>query len=221
MNVVTGTRTSKVIAALGWAMIVLSIIVLFVFAAIRLSDMTKGAAVTDAFGARYVEHPWTALIHIVPGLLFLAFAPFQFIPQIRRRLSVHRRLGWFLVPCAAASGLFALVAAVQFPAFGGLITQAATAFFGLIFLFSLGKAVYHIRRKEVRLHREWMIRLFALGLGVATIRLVIGLSQAFTDISFEDGFGPAFWLGLGTNWLVAEAWIHYTRRSVRIPRTGQ
>jgi uncharacterized membrane protein len=116
------------------------------------------------------------------------------------------------VLCAAISGAFALVAAFLFPAFGGIATLTATLFFGVIFLFSLIKAVWHIRHKDISLHREWMIRTFALGLGVATIRLFIALFSGLGDFTMEEIFGTAFWLGLGTNLLLAELWIKRTRR---------
>lgn len=196
----------------GWAAVVLSAIILLVFAAIRLAEMTQDRRPIDAFGIRYVQHPQVTLLHIIPGLLFLALGPLQFVPRIRRRrIGLHRWLGRVLATCAAISGVFALIANFRFPAFGGISTKAATVFFGAIFLFSLAKAIRHIRRKEVGLHREWMIRTFALAMGVASIRMVIGLFMALSDHSFEAVFGTAFWLGFGVNLLVAEIWINVSR----------
>lgn len=203
----------KIMRTVGWTAIALSIVILLVFTAIRLTDMTRDPAQTDAFGVRYVEHPWVALLHIVPGLLFLMLAPLQFVARIRRQhIGLHRGLGRVLAACAVVSGLFALMAGFRFPAFGGISTQSATVFFGIIFLFSLAKAIRHIRRKEVSLHREWMIRVFALALGVASIRVFIALFTRLLDLGFEEVFGTSFWLGLGVNLLVAEVWINYTRR---------
>ena len=133
----------------------------------------------------------------------------------QRHINIHRILGRILVICAFITSLFALIAAFRFPAFGGVSTQAATVFFGLIFLFSLIKAIYHIRRKEVHLHREWMIRTVALAMGVASIRIFAGLMVAFTNFGLEEVFGTSFWLGFGVNLLVAEVWINYTRGPVR------
>ena len=197
---------------LGWVAIVLSVMVLLLFGAIRLADMTQDPPPTDAFGVRYVEHPSLALLHMVPGLLFLTLAPLQFVARIRqRRIDLHRGLGRMLAICAAISGLFALVINFRFPAFGGISTQAATVFFGAVFLFSLTKALRHIRRKEVHLHREWMIRTFALAMGVASIRVFIGLFMALSELGIEEVFGTSFWLGFGVNLLVAEVWINHTR----------
>ncbi len=197
---------------LGWSAVVLSVLILLVFGGIRLADMTQDPPPTDEFGVSYVQHPWVALLHIVPGLFFLSLDPLQFVARIRqRRIGFHRGLGRTLAICAAISGLFSLIANFRFPAFGGISTQAATVFFGALFLFSLAKAIRHTRRKEVHRHREWMIRAFALAMGVASIRVFIGLFSALSDRGFEEVFGTSFWLGFGVNLLAAEVWINRTR----------
>ena len=68
-------------------------------------------------------------------------------------------------------------------------------------------AMRHIFRKEVRQHREWMIRTFSLAMGVATVRVFLILLRPVM------GFGASFWLGFSVNLVVAEAWINHTRRS--------
>jgi uncharacterized membrane protein len=196
----------------GWIAIGLSVAILLVFATIRLSDMSRNPPGTDAFGIRYVQHPRVALVHIIPGLLFLTFGSLQFVTRLRQRhIRVHRRLGWALAASAAVSGVFALAAGFTLPAFGGITTQAATVVFGGIFLFSVAKAIRHIRRKEIARHREWMIRAYALAMGAATIRIFVGLLVAAGGVRFENAFGPSFWLGFSTNLLVAEIWISRTR----------
>lgn len=203
---------------LGWTVVGTSVVVLLVFATIRFIDMAQGPAPRDAFEVRYVRHPWVALIHIIPGLLFLTLAPLQFVARIRQtRLNLHRRLGRVLAACALVSGVSAFVVAFRLPAFGGLATLTATTFYGTIFLVSLVNAVRHIRRGDVAAHREWMIRTYALAMGVASIRLFIGLFEAFLEVSFADAFGAAFWLGLSVNFVAAELWINHTRPGRRRP----
>jgi len=68
----------------------------------------------------------------------------------------------------------------------------------------------------VRLHREWMIRTFALAMGAASIRVFIPLLIVLTGLGLEEVFGASFWLGFGVNLLVAEVWINYTRRTGQI-----
>lgn len=197
---------------LGWGAIVISVIALLIAGAMRLGDMTQNPPPSDAFGIRYLQHPWVALLHIVPGVLFVALAPLQFIARIRQqRIGVHRWLGQVLATCAMITGVFALVVSARFPEFGGTSIQAATLFYGAIFLFALAKSIRHIRKKEVSRHREWMIRVFALALGAASARVFVGLFMALSDYSFEQVFGTSFWLGFGANLLIAEVWIRQTR----------
>jgi uncharacterized membrane protein len=192
--------------------VALSIVVLLVSGAVRLGQTFGLPDASDAFGARYVAHPVVSVVHIVTGLAFLLLAPLQFSAGVRRRhRAVHRANGRMLVVLAAASGVYALWAAFAFPAFGGLSTQVATVVFGALFLIAIAMAVIRIRARRVAEHREWMIRVFAIALGVATIRAVIGIGQALTGRSMEEVFGAAFWLGFGINCVVAELWIRRTR----------
>ena len=211
----------KIASTMGWAAIVLSVLVMLFSGANRLAlMMTQDPVLADALDVRYIQHPWVSFLHIVPGVLFLTLAPLQFVARIRqRRISIHRGLGRVLATCAAISGVIVLVLNIIFPSFGGISTQTATVFFGVIFLFSLGMAIRHILRKEVRQHREWMIRTFALAVGVATVRVFFLLLGVITGLSFEETFGASFWLGFGVNLLIAEVWINYTRASGR-PAAG-
>ncbi|HIM78665.1 MAG TPA: DUF2306 domain-containing protein [Dehalococcoidia bacterium] len=101
------------------------------------------------------------------------------------------------------------------PAFGGISTQSAVIFVSVLLLFSLSMAIRHIIRKEVRQHREWMIRTFAAAMSVATQRVFLILLTSLTGLSLEEVFGAAFWLGIGVNLVVAEVWINHTRASSR------
>jgi hypothetical protein len=102
-------------------------------------------------------------------------------------------------------------------AIGGANETAATVLYALLFVFCLTKAFTHIRRREIALHREWMIRGFAIGLGVATVRPIMGAFFATRRLAPHEFFGTAFWLGFTINLIAAEVWINYTRsRSVPV-----
>ena len=169
------------------------------------------AALDDVF-ARY---PVLTLIHILPGLLFMVLGPLQFSTTIRaRHLQWHRWSGRVYLLCSLIIGVSALVMSVGMPAIGGLTQAVATTLFALLFLFALGKAYWHVRHREIAQHREWMIRAFAIGLAVATIRPIIGLFFATSRLSGltpDMFFGIAFWIGFVLHVLVAEAWIRWTR----------
>ena len=105
--------------------------------------------------------------------------------------------------------------------FGGWSETSATVVFGLWFLICLALAFAAVRRRDIAEHRRWMIRAFAVGTGIATIRLwvgaFIGLHHALTaeppNGPVADTFGLAFWLGLTTNVAIGEWWLR--RGSIR------
>ena len=198
----------SVVRFIGWAWVALCVVVLWQSGGVRTFEMLAAPDVSDPFARRYVEHPVVGLLHFGPGLLFVLFAPLQFSPTLRRRhLGLHRRSGRILVVLAAVSGIYALLAGVRLPAYAGSPTLIATLVFGVYFLTALGMGVTRIRQRRVAEHREWMIRVFAIAIAVATIRAVVGLIQVFSELSFEEAFGPAFWIGFTVNALAAEAWI--------------
>ncbi len=159
----------------------------------------------------FARHMALTLVHIIPGALFLALALLQFAPSIRaKHLKVHRWLGRILVVTGLVIGISALVMSFTMN-IGGLNETAATTLFAILFLFCLIKAYRHIRRKEVAQHREWMIRAFAISLGVATTRPIVGMFFAFRKVSPHEFFGIAFWLGFTITFFAGEAWIDYTR----------
>jgi hypothetical protein len=52
-----------------------------------------------------------------------------------------------------------------------------------------------------------MIRAFAIGLAIGTIRIWIAAFQVFGVLSFRDSFGVAFWLSFVVHALAAEAYL--------------
>jgi uncharacterized membrane protein len=162
----------------------------------------------------FARHPILTLVHIVPGMLFMILGPLQFSSTIRaRHLRWHRWSGRVFVICGLVIGISALVMSFRMPAIGGVNQAAATTLFGSFFLFALCKAFWHIRCREIALHREWMIRAFSIGLAVATIRPIVGVffaTSPLTDLTPREFFGTAFWIGFVLHLIAAEAWIRTT-----------
>lgn len=164
-----------------------------------------------ALDAGFAKHVALTLVHILPGGLFLSLALLQFVPGIRQKhLQVHRWMGRALVVCGLIVGISALIMSFTMN-IGGPNETAATTLFAIVFLICLVKAYRLIRRKEVARHREWMIRAYGAGLGVATTRPIVGAFFAFRRLSPHEFFGIAFWLGFTITFLAAEAWVEYTR----------
>ena len=169
------------------------------------------AALDDLFA----HYPILTLVHIVPGLLFMVLGPLQFVPTIRaRHLRWHRFSGRIFVICGVVIGLSALAMSFAMPSIGGFNQAAATTLFATFFLIALCKAFWHIRRREIALHREWMIRAFSVGLAVATIRPIIGMffaTSRFSGLTPHEFFGVAFWIGFVLHLIAAETWIYSTQ----------
>ena len=154
------------------------------------------------------------MIHIVPGLLFVTLGPLQFNATLRAsHLRWHRVSGRVYLVAAYIIGISALIMSFAMPAIGGPNQATATTFFSIFFLFALSKAFWHVRHREIALHREWMIRAFSIGLAVATIRPIVGIFFATSRLSGlppREFFGIAFWVGFVLHLIVAEAWIRHS-----------
>lgn len=165
----------------------------------------------------FVEHRFLTLLHIVPGSLFLVFAPLQFSARLRaRHRKLHRYSGRILLTVITVSLIPGLFFGIVMP-FGGRFEAVMIAALGIFFLYAMATAVMAIRRGEVARHREWMIRMFANVLAISTVRLVGG---PIDFVLTPYGVAPAdlFVLSIWTAWLLtlggAECWIRYTRPAV-------
>ncbi len=190
------------------------ILIVLVFFGLRLGvdvpNLAAGTVPEDPYERRYVEHPWRSYLHIVPGVIYLLGAPLQLSRRFRsRHYGVHRRLGRVLLGAALLSGVFALAFGVPF-AFGGFWQAAATVVFGLWFLACLLLAFRAIKRDNPAQHRRWMIRAFAVSVGVGTIRVWIGVFAGFGLLSLPASFAVAFWLAFLIHVAAAEWWLQRT-----------
>jgi uncharacterized membrane protein len=167
----------------------------------------------------FAQHPGLTLIHIIPGLLFFVLVPLQFVRRLRTRAPrVHRWIGRVAVCLGIVIGISALGMSFQI-AIGGINEITATVLFDLLFLFCLVKGWIAARRRDFVHHREWMIRMFGIGLGIATTRPIMGVFFATSRLSHltpHQFFGTAFWLGFTLTVVAAETWVNYTRERLSL-----
>jgi uncharacterized membrane protein len=176
----------------------------------------------EPYNPGFLQYPTIVAFHVVLGGLYLSIAPFQFLRRIRsRHLAYHRRVGRLLVAIGVVVGATALFMGLVIPFSSGWGERVIIGLFGTLFLFSLLKAFVHVRAGRVGLHREWMIRAFAIALSIATIRLiyipalliVADPTEAQNALLWDTSFAVAFVV----NTSVAEFWIRATRRG-SVPR---
>jgi uncharacterized membrane protein len=213
--------------------VVASVLVVLAYLALfgSLSDLVvnvmpplrHGTLPDDPYVRRYVLHPWQGALHVVPGVIYILGAPLQLSARFRRKhLVLHRRLGRVLLACGLVAATYAVVFGLSHP-FSGLSEASAAAVFGSWFFACLVLAFRSIRQRDVAQHRRWMIRAFAVGIGIGTVRVWVGILG--TIVAMHTGvamtgpeassYGYAFWLGFGTHVLIGEWWL---RRPVRPAR---
>ena len=174
----------------------------------------------------FLDYPTIVAVHVVLGALYMLFAPFQFVSRIRsRHIGYHRRMGRVLVALGLVVGVTALFLGLVIP-FSGWAERVLIGLFGSLFLFAVGKGFLHVRAGRVALHREWMIRAFAIALAIATQR-VIFIPSLF--VVGDPTYGQVVTLSivawsaaLVVHSSLAEVWICLTRKrrvsSTRVTR---
>jgi uncharacterized membrane protein len=172
----------------------------------------------EPYNPGFLDFPTIVALHVILGGVYLTLAPFQFVKGIRsRHLTYHRWTGRLLVAIGVVVGVTALFMGLVIPK-AGWPERVVIGFFGGLFLIALVKGFLHVRAGRVALHREWMIRAFAVGLAIATARLIFFPALLITTADPTDGlFGTLLVVALAVafvlNTSAAELWIRATRRS--------
>ena len=150
--------------------------IMVVSAIARLSLVADGLSydvLPPSFEEGYFVRHWVvSVLHLLPGIIFCLLGPLQFSETLRSRWPRWHRFSGRLV---VAAGLIVAVSALwmnqYFPAFGGILKYSSNALFAVLLALTLILAVKAIRNGDVSRHRVWMVRAFAIGLGVATQRV--------------------------------------------------
>ncbi|MBC8021979.1 MAG: DUF2306 domain-containing protein [Burkholderiales bacterium] len=171
------------------------------------------AAEIAASAANLNGHPRATYAHLVPGALLFLLAPLQFSRRLRaRHPAVHRWNGRFLLAMIVAGGVAGMYLGAAKP-YGGALETLATTVFGGFFLFAAARGYAAIRARRIALHREWMIRMFAIAVGISVIRVVgmAGVVVFGSQHLSADSFALSLWIGWLLTMAVAELYILGTR----------
>ncbi len=160
----------------------------------------------DAEFKAYAALTW---VHITCALVFVLLLPFLF----RRVASVRLERAFFVLGAAVGATAFAMSS----HAVGGWLERSAVLVFNTLFLFSLSRAFVLARHGDHLRKRRWMLRATAILLGIATTRPVMGVffaTSSLTNLTPQQFFGMAFWIGFSINTLGIELWLR-TRAAAR------
>ena len=151
----------------------------------------------------YARHGWLITHAVFSGIAVLAGA-WQFLPGLRRRfLKAHRWTGRIYCGAVAAGWLASLPIAAH--AQTGALASAGFLALGVFWISATAMAYVAIRRGRVQLHREWMIRSYALTAAAITLRNYLPL-MIISGIPFATSYRTVAWLCWIPNLLVAE-WL--------------
>jgi uncharacterized membrane protein len=174
--------------------------------AFRLSELAGGAAITPA-NARFFAAPLPVVVHILSAAVYALLGAFQFAPAFRRRRpGWHRVAGRLLVGCGLLVGLSALWMTVFYPGANGTsqLLYALRLGFGAAMIGAIVLGFAAIRRGDVKRHRAWMMRGYAIGLGAGTQVLTQGVGAVILGPPSEISGALLMGAGWGINLAVAE-----------------
>jgi uncharacterized membrane protein len=162
-------------------------------------------AAEPALGPKFARHLPLLLTHVTGGSVALVLGPWLFWGRFRNRfLAFHRWLGRLYLLGIFAGGLAGLAMAAI--AFGGLPSQLGFGGLAVAWLATGVLALQRIRQGNVRAHREWMIRSYALTLAAVTLRLWLPLLLSF-GLEFPVAYPMIAWLSWVPNLVVAEVYL--------------
>lgn len=165
--------------------------------------------------------PWQAAfkIHVISSSFVLIAGFTQFFRVFRTRYPrIHRWSGWlYLITILGLSLPSGLILA--FSAAGGLSTQISFVLLSSLWAITTLSALYFLLKKRWILHRDWMIRSFALSLSALSLRtwkIVLYQLQPYFDwLTPIHIYQLESWLGWVVNLILAEIIILRLHRRTR------
>ena len=144
---------------------------------------------------RLMTAPVAMFVHALSGVLFGLAGPVQFSRALRHRFGpLHRATGFVFVVAGVFMGGTGLALLMQV---ASLSTPVADIARGIAGVALLGALFMGLNAPDRPRHRAWMIRAYAIGMGLGTVALV------FFPIYLVTGTPPR---GLGADILFAAAW---------------
>lgn len=210
----------------GWVWIFVFVIIGVLSAGLHVADHFSSVAdhpglanvLEQIYGKEFFQHwldfreyPVARMIHMVLGIAFVLIAPLQFVPRVRKAFPrVHKVIGRLSLAFSVVLFVTAWIFAFNIT-YTGLQEQIPTVTYTVIYAWLIYMALKNIRAGNVARHREWMIRAFAMMMGISATRVWFALFLKTTETTSDQFFSSILWLGLGVNLLIAEIWINLTR----------
>jgi len=166
------------------------------------------AAGESDMALNYVDRPaWVRTflyIHMTGGGIALLLSPVQLSARIRARVPRLHRMSGRIVLCGIAVGGVAGLVLAPFN-LAGPVGAAGFGLLAVLWLVFAARGFQAIRRRDVTVHRQWMLRAFALTYAAVTLRLWLGVLVPLTG-DFRTAYGIVPFLAWVPNLLLVE-WL--------------
>ncbi len=143
--------------------------------------------------------------HIILGAIALTIGPFQFTNKSRQNPKVHKLLGRIY-----AAAIFLNILAVPFIArfsTGGISTEIAFLILDAFWFVTTLMALIRVYQKNIKAHKLWMIRSYAITWVFVTFRIFAAVFSIFLEASVS--FPLSVYMAIFINLLFIE---YYQKR---------
>jgi uncharacterized membrane protein len=161
------------------------------------------------------RHRGWVLLHITSGMTALLTGPWQFSRRIRQRyLQLHRITGrvYLIAITLGAVAAFRLAAVTVFGRAWSIgLMGLATAW-----LTTSAMAYYAVRKRQIQIHREWMVRSYVVTFAFVTFRLFDDIPPMSTWLPDADRSNVVIW----ACWAVPLLFTEVILQLLRMPKTA-
>lgn len=174
------------------------------YAVVGYTAAPMGALVHPDMRASFRDHAPAVYTHVFGAAFALLLGPLQFATRLRRaRPALHRLSGRLYLTLGVLVGGLAGLYLAQY-AYGGMAARLGFGALAACWLATGALAFRAIRRGDVRTHRRWLLRNYALAFAAVMLRIYIPLSF-MAGLDFEQAYGVIAWLCWVPNLLVVDS----------------
>ncbi|CAM3926152.1 DUF2306 domain-containing protein [Cohnella lubricantis] len=155
--------------------------------------------------------------HIVLGTIALLIGTYQLTRRSRLNPNRHRILGRIYGISILLNVL--VVPYIALYATGGRGSTLAFLVLDVLWLATTANGIRLIMQKKTVLHRQWMIRSYAVTLVFVSFRLVLGIVELVTDLPLGTAFPLSVVLSIFMNLGFTELYIRRGKRALASIRT--
>lgn len=150
----------------------------------------------------YALYSWELRVHIAGGIIAALAGLTQFWSGFRNKYkNLHRLFGFTYIVAIAISAPAALILSTVSQ--GGLVTHVGFGLLAILWVASTFKALYHITKRQITLHKQWMIRSYALTFAFVLLRMWLGAFIA-SGVPVDQAYQTVSWLCWVPNLLIVE-----------------